>query len=293
MEWLLRLMATLAVVSSTRPVLRTRMMLSKTTLLEAWLWGVVAIGVWGLTWCMTDLVQVVSRGSADQLWLASAVFMLSPFIAALGSRRPGSRVWSFFVVLPVILVLLLPAVTAWNRDLRPTPLRLETPMVAGYALVLVMGAGNYLGTRFAIPALLVAGASLTIVWPLSALGERYPVARSTLHAAATIAVSMAVWLGTRQAAKTRAVSPNPLNTVWSDFRDFFGIVWGRRVMDRVNHTAQQESWPVRLQFDGFLPIDAANSADLSPDQKARAEQVLRWLLRRFVDPEWIDERMAG
>lgn len=193
----------------------------------------------------------------------------------------------------MILVLLLPAVTAWNRDLRPTPLRLETPMVVGYALVLVMGAGNYLGTRFAIAALFAAGASFTIVWPLSELGERYPTANSTLHAAATIAVSIATWLGARQAAKIRSVSPNPLSTVWNDFRDFFGIVWGRRVMDRVNHTAQQESWPVRLQFDGFVPIDAAKPGDLSLDQKVRVEQVLRWLLRRFVDPEWIDERIAA
>jgi hypothetical protein len=151
-----------------------------------------------------------------------------------------------------------------------------------------------LGTRFAIPALLVAAASLTIVWPLSQLGERYPVvASSTLHAAAMVAVSVAAWLGARHAARTKSSRQNPLNTVWADFRDFFGIVWGRRVMDRVNHTAQEEGWPVRLQFEGLIPVDFANSSELSPDQRARVEQVLRWLLRRFVDPEWIDERMAG
>jgi hypothetical protein len=294
MEWLLRLVTTLAIVSSAHPVLRTRTMLGKTTLLEAWLWGVVAICLWGLTWCVSDLFPIFPKGLADQLWLVSAGLILSPFVAALGSRRPGSRVWSFFVVLPVILVLMLPAVTAWNRDLRPTPLRLETPMVVGYALVLVMGAGNYLGTRFAVPALLVAGASLTVVWPLSELGERYPLAASsTLHAGATAAVSIAAWLGAHQAARTKRSRQNPLDTVWDDYRDFFGIVWGRRVMDRVNHTAQEEGWPVRLQFEGFVPVDAASSSELSPDQRDRVEQALRWLLRRFVDPEWIDERMAG
>jgi hypothetical protein len=286
-------MATLAIVSCARPVLRTRVMLSKTTLLEAWLWGVVAICLWGLTWFVTDLTEIAPRGWADQFWLGSVLLMLSPFIAALGARRPGSRVWSFFVVLPVIVVLMLPAVTAWNRDLRPTPLRLETPMVVGYALVLVMGAGNYLGTRFAIPALLAAGASLTIVWPLSETAEHYSLANSTLRSAATIAITIAAWLGAHQAAKAKRGAGNPLDAVWSDFRDFFGIVWGRRLMDRLNHTAQQEDWPVRLQFEGFVPLDPASPSELLPDQKARVEQALRWLLRRFVDPEWIDERIAG
>ena len=293
MEWLLRLMATLAIVSCARPILRMRVVLSKTTLLEAWLWGVVTIGLWGLTWLATDMTHAASAGWADQLWLASAVFMLSPFVAALGARRPGSRVWSFFVVLPVIVVLMLPAVTAWNRDLQPTPLRLETPMVVGYALVLVMGAGNYLGTRFAIPALLIAGASLAIVWPLSQLAERHSVTASTLHSAALIGVSIAVWLGAHQAAKRARIRQNSLNTVWNDFRDFFGIVWGRRIMDRLNLTAQQEDWPVRLQFEGFVPLDRGNPAGPPPEQMARVEQGLRWLLRRFVDPAWIDERMGG
>ena len=46
MERLLRLMATVAIVSSMRPVLQARVVLRKTTLLEAWRWGVLAIGAW-------------------------------------------------------------------------------------------------------------------------------------------------------------------------------------------------------------------------------------------------------
>lgn len=293
MVWLLQLMATLAIVSCAHPMLRTRVMLGKTTLLEAWLWGVVAICLWGLTWLATDLTHIASAGGADQLWLASAVLMLSPFVAALGARRPGSRVWSFFVVLPVLAVLMLPAVTAWNKDLRPTPLRLETPMLIGYALVLVMGAGNYLGTRFAIPAMLAAAACLCIVFPMSEVAEQFLWEGRTIHAAATIAIGVAAWLGARQAGRAKRSRPNPLDTVWSDFRDFFGIVWGKRIMDRMNLTAQQEGWPVRLHVDGFVPVDSAKPAQPALEQTVRVEQAFRWLLRRFVDPEWIDERMAG
>ena len=291
MELLLRLMATVAIVSCARSVLQARVVLARTTLLEAWRWGIMALCAWGAVWLVTEMVPLVRGGMADQLWLAAAVLMISPFVAALGARRPGSRVWSWFVVLPVMVVLLLPAVTAWNRDLRPTPLRLEIPMLAGYGLVLVMGAGNYLGTRFALSGFLVAAACLIVIGPMSELATRLSWSRTAAHSAATILLSLATWIGARQASRRRVTAQNAIERVWSDFHDFFGVVWGRRFMDRVNDAAWHEGWPVRLHFDGLASADASKPVDLSPEQLARIEQVLRWLLRRFVDPEWIDERM--
>ena len=44
-------------------------------------------------------------------------------------------------------------------------------MLAGYGLVLVMGTGNYLGTRFALSGLLVAAACLMVVCPMSGLSR--------------------------------------------------------------------------------------------------------------------------
>ena len=285
-------MATVAIVASARPVLRMRVVLAKTTLVEAWWWGVLALSVWGGTWLVTELVPVAREGLADQLWFASAVTMVTPFIAVLGARRPGSRVWSWFIVLPVMIVLFLPAVTAWNRDLHPTALRLEVPMLAGYGLVLLMGAGNFLGTRFAISAFLAALACLSVLWPISSVASRFPWETQTTHAAATIGLSLAIWVGRWQAGRTSLARPNAIENVWIDFRDFFGVVWGRRVLDRVNDAAKQENWPVRLHLDGFAPVDPANETALSPEQSGRIEQVMRWLLRRFVDPEWIEERMG-
>jgi hypothetical protein len=293
MEWLLRLMASVAIVSTARPVLQARIVTGTTTLLEAWRWGVVALSVWCGTWFITELAPIVRGGMADQLWLASAILMVSPLVAALGARRPGSRVWSWFVVLPVIIVLFLPAVTAWNRDLRPTDLRLEVPMLIGYGLVLLMGAGNYLGTRFAVPALLVAAACLIVVWPMSQLADRLPLQRSTANATASIVLSTAAWLGAWQAGRSTHSRRSAIDRVWNDFRDFFGVVWGRRLMDRINDTARQEGWSVQMHFDGLVQIDASKPADLSPEQLERVDQALRWLLRRFVDPEWIDERLKG
>jgi hypothetical protein len=293
MEPLLRLMATVAIVSCARPVLQTRVVLAKTTLLEAWRWGIVALCAWGGAWFVTEVVPLVRGGFVDQLWLGAAVLMVSPFIAALGARRPGSRVWSWFVVLPVVVVLMLPAVTAWNRDLRPTPLRLEFPMVAGYGLVLVMGTGNYLGRRFALAGCLVAAACLIVVCPMSDLGARISWPRSVVHSAATILLSLGVWIGARQARRRTNEGRHAIERVWNDFRDIFGVVWARRFLDRVNDVACHEGWPVRLHFDGLASADdPSKPVELTQEQSARIESVMRWLLRRFVDPEWIDERMA-
>jgi hypothetical protein len=316
-------MAGVAIVSSVPAVLAARNRLRKTTLLGAWLWGAVALGAWGVTFFVTEVLGVVSEGVADQMWLASAVLLVCPFIAVLGARRPGSRVWGLFIVAPLAVVLDLPAATAWNRDFHPAPLRLEVPMLAGYGLVLLMGAGNYLGTRFALPALLAAAAMLLVPVSMSSLHwfpESFPA-----RAAATLLLGIAVGtaaiamrkaarrgrnlspspipmdFGLRRAQSSRELSragegrvraASPFDRLWNDFRDLYGIVWARRVMDRVNDAAVHEGWPVRLHLHGFAGLDPAHPPSLAPDQLQQIERTLRWLLRRFVDPEWIDERIA-
>ena len=301
-------MASVAIVSSVPPVLAARNRLRKTTLLEAWLWGAVALGAWACTFFVTEVLGVVSEGVADQMWLASAVLMVCPFIAVLGARRPGSRVWSLFIVAPLAVVLDLPAATAWNRDFHPAPLRLEEPMLAGYGLVLLMGAGNYLGTRFALPALLAAVAMLLVPVSMSSLHwfpESFPA-----RAAATLLLGIAVWMAAiasrKAASRVVGLRPSPIpigegrvrvaiafDRLWNDFRDLYGIVWARRVMDRVNDAAVHEGWPVRLHLQGFAALDSAHPPSPSPNQLQQIERTLRWLLRRFVDPEWIDERLAN
>ncbi len=70
-------------------------------------------------------------------------------------------------------------------------------------------------------------------------------------------------------------------------------MWARRVLDRVNATALQEAWPVRLQLNGFVPVDPSRPLSITSEQSGQIEHTLRWLLRRFADPEWIDERITG
>jgi hypothetical protein len=291
MERLLQVMATVSIVSCARPMLKTRVALHATSLSSAYWWGSAALLLWAATSLATELSGFARDGLADQLWYASAVALVSPFAAALGARRPASRIWSWFVVLPATIVLFLPAVTAWKREGGAAPLDLELPMMAGYGLVLLMGAGNYLGTRFGLSALLAAAAALCVVLSMSELAPRLNIERAVARPTATILLALAVWraafrLGSGSTARGRL----RFDRIWLDFRDLFGIVWARRIADRINQAAAQGSWPVRLLAFGFVPIDPQGPG-LNAEQSAQVEQTLRWLLRRFVDPEWIDERL--
>jgi hypothetical protein len=79
--------------------------------------------------------------------------------------------------------------------------------------------------------------------------------------------------------------------VWRDFRDQFGIVWAQRVRERINQRALQEQWPARLERPGFVNADGT-PAGASVASDPRIEHALRWLLRRFVDESWLNERLG-
>ena len=123
---------------------------------------------------------------------------------------------------------------------------------------------------------------------------------------ATLSLAVCLsWKSTNISAKNR------FDRVWFDFFDTFGIVWGRRIQDRVNFIAKKEGLPVQLELDGFVwnrePIRGTeseignlqpNHADCGPtlretaEIELRMEHILRWLLRRFVEPTWIDQRLG-
>lgn len=85
-----------------------------------------------------------------------------------------------------------------------------------------------------------------------------------------------------------AAARSPLDRVWLDFRDAFGVAWGLRVAERLNASAAMYSWPVTLTWQGFRGRQEGTS-DIPP---AAVEEGLRGLLRRFVSPEWIDSRLT-
>jgi len=280
--------ATIGLLTAVPSLLRAWAAVKSTTLRVAWGWLVAGFFLWAVCWGVTILVPITKPALADQLWYATAIVFLCSGVAVLGARKPGTSVWSWFVVLPLLLVLGWPALMMWGRDFQVSPLQLERPAVLCYALVLVMGYGNYFGTRSTTASLLAATALILLIANSSDLfGSAFPETK-TCRIGATFCISAAIAIASRQ-MRRRLLVENALEGLWIDFRDSFGIVWARRIQDRMNQTAQSEKWPVRLQMHGFVTLSGDMCENLEPAN--RIEHAFRWQLRRFVDPAWIDQRL--
>ncbi|MEX0717533.1 MAG: hypothetical protein WD066_13150 [Planctomycetaceae bacterium] len=277
----------LALCMAMRPA---RAVVAETSLVAPWRWLIVGVGVVSVAFVgqASGLIPERWAGRCDYL---AAVALLAPPIAVLGARRPGAGVWGWFVVLPMVCVLGLPAVTGgWWRGGEVAPLRLEWPPLIGFALVLVMGVGNYVGTRFTLPALLYGAAVALHAAPASEFVAVDRPAASMLASGSLVGLGVAAWLAVR-AARQAPAARHPLDSLWLDFRDLFGIVWAKRALERVNHSARAQRWPVRLHLDGFAPVEGDAPASIDPETSERIETLLRWLLKRFVEPDWIDRRL--
>ncbi|MBL8851409.1 MAG: hypothetical protein JNG89_17125, partial [Planctomycetaceae bacterium] len=259
-----------------------------TSLRLAWGWSLAASLAVAAGWLLTGVLHCVASPWSDMLWYGIAELLLCPLIAVLGARRPGVAVWNWFVLIPLLAVLGWPVAAAAMAGARPGSFILETPPLAGVLLVLVMGAGNYAGTRFrtSVAALLPAAVAIILFSLKSAAG----LGLSTASMLAVWCVGAAAAAGWWSGRRPRRGTAGP-DRVWQDFRDQFGIVWAQRIRERVNERAAQEKWRVRLERSGFVQVDGtpAGSGELSDP---RISQALRWLLRRFVDIEWLDARLG-
>jgi hypothetical protein len=257
-----------------------------TSLLTAWNWLLAAEGA-VVVMTLTDLVAGLWPGrSADYGWCFTSILLLCPPIAALGARRPGVRVWSLFILLPMVVVLSWPIWTLVLQGAEMRGLALETPTIVGFLLVLLMGSGNYLGTRFASSCVLWFLGTLDLfltctgweIWP----DGFAPYRRQT----AVCLLSLAVCLAWLNLPRTRA--RNPINRLWDDFRHHFGLMWALRMVERINALAIQEGWTARISLDGF-PETAEGRLTFN---ETEIERAFRWLFRRFVDDAWIADRIG-
>jgi hypothetical protein len=288
-------------------LIRGRIALKHTTLSMAASWGIVSILIWAACWASDGVLPTMNEGLADRLWYAAAVLALCPAMSVLGARRPTTRVWQWFVVLPMILVLASPLAVSWRELNDPSRLQLEAPVLVGFGLVLVMSAGNYVGTRFTLSAVLFTIAVALLVATLAEAVPNQLVQPYSLRLWATVVLSAAILFGRRSArteSRRTSTAAMKLGTfesrlegadkLWADFRNTFGIVWARRIQDRINSVAAKEVWPARLESQGFVwhETDDSPSDERIEEAAGRIEHTLRWLLRRFCDPEWINERLG-
>ncbi len=271
--------------------IRLRQGLRGTTLTTTANWGIFTAAVWAAAGVLSAFVFPRHSEIQDQLWYWTAVVSVIPPIAVLGAKRPGSEAWNFFVLVPLVFVLGWPALTVWTSD-GPDALRVETPVLIGFVLVLVMGCGNYIATQLALPALLYALGVVLVLAPCSTVSAGLGISFETFRISGTISMLLAtLWSGlilTHRPAATWGP-----DRVWNDFRETFGIVWTKRALDRINiEFASREQWPAQLGPDG-LEWSSPPTEEQRQQVEARLTYALHWLLRRFVDPEWIDRRLTG
>lgn len=261
--------------------------------------SLVAAAWWSL-WFQTTLTvaaiatiakHLVGPGILDQLWYLTAVSSLCPLVAVLGARRGRIVDWSLFVLVPLIVVLEWPAIAEWRRCWNGQRLELEAPSLIAFALVLIMGAGNFVGTRLTRPAIVWMVTWSLIVWTFSGSFGQNRVPREPVYS--YLVISLLVFWAAVAKAVARKSNATGWDKVWQDYRNLFGTVWSFRLMTRINEVAQRDQWPWTLTADGFRLVSLGMEYPGDPATDPRVDQTMRWLLKQFVDPEWIDARVGA
>jgi hypothetical protein len=249
--------------------------LRSTTLLSPSIWCLIA-------WC--PVLQVILTGSAGQEYAvyAAAVFLIAPTLALLGAKRPQNGAWQF-IVGTLVLVLLLPVMQGWVfGDTAPHVHSLFRWVVVVH---IVMGAANYLPTRYALSALLFAAAQFFMAAPFLPFHDPQAYNRVTPSIFCAVVALGWGWYAARRNTK----QPPGVDRLWRDFRDAYGLVWGLRIAERLNASAQKHGWPVEFTWGGMLL--RKGTTELDPVTQHRVERELRSHLRRFVSHDWIAARM--
>lgn len=287
------LFATVVWLSALWPLSQGRRALRGTTLIGAWWWGVAGALLWTAA---TFSSWSIPAGIADQLWYAGSLLWLAALVAILGAKRPSHHNWMWFVVLPVLAVLGWPAGFAWSQGWPPLELHLTTPAAGAYVVVCIMGLGNYVGTRLFPASLLLGGALLAQLIPLSSWHTTLGGADSTWRHLALALSGLAI-LWTAWCVPWRDARLVPWDRAWVDFVNQFGIVWGRRLQERFNDMSRRSRWGIAIDFYG-LHWPLADETKQVPEEPPIAPPVweprytehFRWLLSRFVDDAWLAER---
>jgi hypothetical protein len=196
------------------------------------------------------------------------------------------------------LIFAWPALSTCAAGKLPAAWNIEEPVLVGYGVVLVMGAGNYLGLRHTLSALCWMAGAILLVGPLCPATAGWLPAAAASRTWATLFVAASAWLALRKGSARqpagRIREPHSLDAVWFDFQDIFGIVWARRLQEHFNEGMKQKGIPVRLGIQGLevIPESGHATRELSAAEVKSSDAALRRLLQKFVDPAWIDARVG-
>lgn len=261
-----------------------------TTLIAPWCWAGGSLACL----CATEAWLCFQPAAIwhGHLRYAAAATSFWPLMALLGAKRPQDRGWQF-VVLSLWGILLLPS----GEGLLYAP---RTPFELAPAWSVFVYGLLGLGVINSVPTGRWPVALATNVGRLLLLAPSLPGARLwTEGHPATCAIGgtglFACSLLLDAVLRSRHAAAQPLDRVWLDFRDAYGLLWGLRVAERFNASARQLNWGRQLRWRGFADDPhtpaVAPSAQTAAETAALVRQNFEVLLRRFVSSEWIESRM--
>lgn len=286
---MLSLSYSLSIIASMALIVRVilaRPLISGLTLIWSWNWAVVG--------SLTLLSAIVLSGSiadASAGWRTAAqylavIMLLTPLVSTLGARRPGVGAWQWFVVVPLILVLQWPGTSQLLSSRGSEAIELGVPATAGILLVLLMCAGTSLGTSITVPAMLFLSGVILCLLPSS--GWVNPM--STLPFWSPILMLLGEMMAERIIRRRYRSIRSGTNVsvvtdqTWALFQDLYGLIWARRVLERVNQFSVREEWTVSLTMDGFRCADGSSAGD---EELKKPLEAFRWVLGRFADESWL------
>jgi hypothetical protein len=241
----------------------------ETTLAWALAWALAAWAAWAAALAAEWLRPVAEPVALRYLALSLSACAL---IGVLGARRPGVGAWNF-VLVGLLAVLLLPLAEGLGS------LHLSGPRVLFLAGTLAVGVLNYLPTRLAPAALLLAlGCGLELAGVLPR--ELVPDALRPALPAGGLLLALSPWAAYAPAQCRPAAE---FDRLWLGFRDRFGLVWGQRLREQFNRSAAHAGWPVVLRWTGLRVKPGASLP--RPDVQDEIVATLRALLKRFGPAE--------
>ena len=272
-KFVLLLLAVLALV-------QRRSRFQGTTLVAPVVWSIFAL----LLIAGIDLTLSLTKGNIttiEKLRYFAATSSFCPLMAVLGAKRPQDKGWQWIVVsLWIVLILPVGQTFIWRGG------TLEVGPFRQWFMVILMlvGLANYALTRFGFAALvLTAGQACLLLPQLPLVGREWSSSWELGLLLIVASVGIVFW-------QTRlAPHRENWNRVWIDFRNAYGLVWGLRVMERINATAKLCNWESELGWFGFDKLDASTRAEADADAE-ELERTVQTVLRRFVSPEWIEMR---
>jgi hypothetical protein len=260
-----------------------------TALRPAVVWAALAIAA-AIAAQVVGWVEPIDGGrpGAGRLTYLSTLAALAALGSVLNARAPGGRVWAGLMAI-MVLVFLIPWLEGPWRMRRAgglTLLHLDAPWTIFYIFLVIVGVTNYLPTRFgAAAAMLAVGLVLEY---LGVTRDDWPASRrAAFWAWSSWSLAAAAWLAHRGGRRASAAGTR-LERIWFWFRDFWGVVWALRMLERFNRTAELKGWAVRLGWFGLEPTGGSAAGGAVVEDPPEGEAAFRGLIRRFAQPERID-----